>query len=251
MTRDQRVRYEMFVRVRGFGERHAVEFPPSSSGGKAFARLTTVVSDIEGHLMQRDLGRAGAQRVNASARGKLREYMKAMARTARRIDTIEPGRNPFTMPKKDAFSAVIAQAHVFLVEATARQDAFVGLGMRPDFINDFRSVLEEFEGAVTVQRDSLSLRRSSQAGLEAAMDQAFEIVSTLDVIVKNVLPDSPILGGWDVARRLPSRRAAAKRKAAKLARRSRVAQSVAAPVAPASSPASVAKPLRRRRRRRR
>ena len=57
MTRRQRYRYEMFVRVRDFGRASQDLFPASSTGGQAFGRVIAAVAAIEDHLTKRDLAR--------------------------------------------------------------------------------------------------------------------------------------------------------------------------------------------------
>ena len=69
MTRQQRFKHEMFVRVRHFGAGHAGLFPESSRGGRAFARVSSAVAEIDEHMKNHVLGRAGARRVKAATRG--------------------------------------------------------------------------------------------------------------------------------------------------------------------------------------
>ena len=46
MNRNQRFRYEMFVRVRSFGVANRDQFPESSTGGKALALVEAAVAAI-------------------------------------------------------------------------------------------------------------------------------------------------------------------------------------------------------------
>ena len=85
MTRQQRFKYEMFVRVRDFGAAHAALFPESSKGGQAFARVSSAVAEIDEHMKNHVLGRAEARRVKAATRGAVYEYMKTIAMAARRV----------------------------------------------------------------------------------------------------------------------------------------------------------------------
>ena len=50
MKKTQRVRYEMFVRVRDFGIANVERFPQSSAGGLAFARVTAAVVITDGDI---------------------------------------------------------------------------------------------------------------------------------------------------------------------------------------------------------
>ena len=50
MTKSQKARHEMFVRVRDFGAAHTQLFPESSTGGKSFQQVTAAVAAIDAHL---------------------------------------------------------------------------------------------------------------------------------------------------------------------------------------------------------
>ena len=60
MKKQQRFKYEMFVRVRDFGAAHAALFPEATTGGQAFARVLAATAAIEEHLKNPVLGKAEA-----------------------------------------------------------------------------------------------------------------------------------------------------------------------------------------------
>jgi hypothetical protein len=62
MTRQQRFKYEMFVRVRDFGVAHAALFPETSKGGPAFARVWAPAAAVDEHQKDHLLGQAEATR---------------------------------------------------------------------------------------------------------------------------------------------------------------------------------------------
>ena len=62
MTRQQRFKYEMFVRVRDFGAAHAALFPEASKGGQAFARVLAAVAALDEQQKQLGEVRARARR---------------------------------------------------------------------------------------------------------------------------------------------------------------------------------------------
>ena len=53
MTKAERVRYEMFLRVRDFGHAHRDMFPESSTGGRSFATIARAVAEIESHVAKK------------------------------------------------------------------------------------------------------------------------------------------------------------------------------------------------------
>ena len=85
MTRQQRYRYEMFVRVRDFGAAHKELFPESSTGGQWFAEVSGAVAAIDGHLKNRIVAVADSRRVKSTTRAAVLDYMKTIALTARQV----------------------------------------------------------------------------------------------------------------------------------------------------------------------
>jgi len=82
MTKEQRFKFEMFVRVRDFGLVHAALFPEASKGGQAFARVSSAVAEIDEHMKDHVLGRAEARKVKAATRGAVFEFLKTIAKAA-------------------------------------------------------------------------------------------------------------------------------------------------------------------------
>lgn len=203
MTREQRYRYRMFVRVRDFGAANQELFPETSTGGQAFATVAAAIAAVADHMKKRDIARANAQRVQATTRAAVWQRMKVVAHTARRAVTIEGGANPFKMPSRSSTDVVLARARVFIEEAEGWRDAFVALGLRPTFIDDLRALADRLEAAAGVQINSRPLRRQAQAGIETALVEGFEAIRTLDVVVVNALLDDPVrFAGWQGARRI-------------------------------------------------
>jgi hypothetical protein len=203
MTKKQRYRYEMLVRVRDFGVAHAGSFPPGSAGGRAFAEVTTAVATIEDFLTKRDLARVAAGGVKAATRAAVSSYMKDIARTARRITLAEHSANPFRRGGQATTAALLAKARMFIDEARPREATFVELGMSPTFIADFTALVDALASAVTVHNNGRAWRERAQVGIEHALTAGTEAVHNLDVIVINVLRSDPVgLGHWHGARHI-------------------------------------------------
>ena len=92
MTRQQRFKYEMFVRVRDFGVANAALFPEASKGGQAFARVLAAVAALDEQQQAHLLGLAEARRIKAATRDAVLDYMKTIAAAARRFTLHEPGK---------------------------------------------------------------------------------------------------------------------------------------------------------------
>jgi hypothetical protein len=203
MTKGQRRKYEMFVRVRNFGVVNRDVFPETTGGGQTFAQVAEAVATIEEHLTRREQARAEARKVKATTRAAVTRYMKAIAATGRRVAEREPGTHPFRMPARKSAPVILTTARLFMEAAERRTEKFVGLGMAPTFLADFRKLVDELAQAIALQQDSRGSRRRAQAGIERTLALGFAAVRDLDVTVGNALRDDPIrLAQWDGARRI-------------------------------------------------
>ena len=201
MKKTQRVRYEMFGRVRNFGIANREVFPESSAGGQKFGLLAAVVDAIEDHLTRRTQARTEARKVNAATRAAVIRTMKAIASTGRQAVVGETGISPFRMPRSQATATVLAAARYFMAEAERRKDKFVELGMPPAFLTDFAQQVEALEAAIGVQQDSRAARRQASAGIDSSIDRGNALVAQLDVTVTNAIHPDPVrLGAWLGAR---------------------------------------------------
>lgn len=237
MTRQQRFRYEMFVRVRDFGAAHQDLFPESSTAGRTLARVTAAVAAVDEHQKNHVLGTAEARRVKAETRAAVVEYMKTIAHAARRVTRPEPGENPFRLPRRRTLPAEIATARAFIVEAEKRQAPFIALGLPPTFVSDFRALVDELQQAVAVRLNSKTVRRHAQAGIQAALAQGFDAVQDLDVVVAMATRQDPArFAAWQTARHVEGRGSSTPNPTAKPALVPMPSSPPAAEAAPAAPP---------------
>jgi hypothetical protein len=246
VNREQRYKHEMLVRVRDYGAAHAELFPESSAGAEKFARVTAAVAAIEEHLKNRVLGKAGARRVNTTTRAAVFDYMRTLAKAARRITRQRRNETPFLLPRRRTLKVEVATARAFLEEAEQRQAQFVGMGLPATFINDFRSLVNELEQAVDTRLSSKTLRGHARAGIAGALREGLEIVRDLDVVVDVATRQNEVLAAtWRVARRIEgqaSPSASAKSPEADAVVAPPVPAAVDPPAADAASPPAVEVP---------
>lgn len=203
MTKGQRQKYEVLVRVRNFGTANRDVFPESTAGGQTFVEVAGAVAAIEEFLTRRTQARAEARKVKATTRAAVTRYMKAIAATGRRAADSEWGRHAFRMPTRKSAPVVLSTARLFMEQAERRREKFVALGMAPTFLTDFAALVDDLDKAINLQRDSTGARRNAQRGMEAALAGAWTRLRDLDVIVPNTLVNDPArLAQWEGARRL-------------------------------------------------
>ncbi len=183
MTRQQRFKYEMFVRVRDFGAAHAALFPEATKGGQAFARVLAAVAALDEQQKNHVLGQAEARRIKAATRDAVFDYMKTIAAAARRITRPEPAESPFVMPRKRRSGAELATARAFMEAAASRQAEFEEFGLPATFISDFKALVDRLQQAADVRLSSKTVRRKAQAGIATALADGLDAARDLDVIV--------------------------------------------------------------------
>ena len=233
MKKQQRYRYEMFVRVRDFGAANGSLFPESSTGSQSFARVAAAVAEIEGQLSSRVVARAEARKVKASTRATVLQSMRTVAATGRRAARRETVGDVFRLPRRRTDKALVSTARVFIEEARRREAEFVRLGLPPTFFTDFQSVMNDLDQAVNARNNSAHLRRKAQAGIETALTMGLDDIGELDVVVPNVLRDDPVrLAQWRRARHIDGQGSSSPA----TAKPSQATQIAAPPVASAMDP---------------
>ncbi len=127
--------------------------------------------------------------------------MKTIAPAARRVTRLERDVNPFRMPRRRTFKVEITTARSF-IEERERQEKFVGIGLPPTFISDFKALVDELQQAVDLRLNSKTARGRAQAGIAAALAQGFDVIRDLDVVVSVATRQEPVVAAaWRSASR--------------------------------------------------
>lgn len=228
MTRTDRIRYEMLLRVRDFGNTHKELFPEPLSGHQAFATVARVIDEIDAHVTARAIAAGETRKDQAARRQVILARMQSIARTSRRVTQASGALMRLRMPRKQADTALVADARLFLTRAEACHDQFVSLGLPASCLTDLRAALDAFEAAMTDRRLGRAGVASAQAAIEASLTEGSNAARTLDVVVANTVNDDPaLLAAWERDRRLVTGRSK---------------HDAPEPPAPATTPASTATP---------
>lgn len=204
MTKDERLRYEMFQRVRDFGTAHRQHFPDDSMGGKAFRAVEAAIAEIEARATEKVLTAEEGKTSRTAAREALLERLAVIARTARLVSKSAPGADAvFQMPEYRSDVDLLTAARACVREAQAGLDRFVLLGMPKTFVTDLQALVDAFEQAVHGRRVGRAGAAAARAGLKAALVQGLDAVRTLDIVVTNTLgDDAASLAVWKRDRKL-------------------------------------------------
>lgn len=239
MTRQERLQYEMLLRVRDFGTAHRQQFPDETMGGKAFRAVSDALPRIQAHATTKVLTAEEGTKAKAAARETMVAQMMAIARTARLMAKRAPGSDAvFHVPDQGPDTALLTAARAFIREGQKAIDRFVLLGLPKTFVANLQEATDAFEQAVHGRRVGRSGLAAAQAGIKTALAEAMDAVHTLDVVVSNTLENDPVtLAVWKRDRRVNP-----KTKPAPVARSAKRTQTQqpAAPVEPAATQAPTA-----------
>lgn len=203
MTRHERVRYEMLLRIRDFGAAHREQFPESSSGSQAFATVAEAVADVEAHATAKLVKVREGQRDRAARRSIMLSRMRTIARTSRGIRTASGAILTLQMPRRRSDVAVITAARAFLREAEAHHDRLVVLGLPTTCLAELREATEAFAASMAERRAGRSGVAGAQAGITAAIARGTDAAHTLDIVVLNTLGHDPVaFATWQRDRRV-------------------------------------------------
>ena len=197
-------RYEMFVRVREFGAAHAAQFPAHTLGGELFARLNTIVNELDEHASEQVSGISSAQQSTtskASARDELRQDLEAITRTARAMALSSPGlEDKFRAPRKSSDQVFLSVARAFAADVEPLKAEFVRRGMPANFVEDLQTDIGQFEAAIQRQIQNRGAHVAATAAIDENIERGTDTTRELDAIVRNTFAADPAtIAAWSSA----------------------------------------------------
>lgn len=204
MTKKERVRYEALQRAKDFGIKHQERFPEASKAGQMFAKVAQVVAEIDAQILARLQAARDGRKGKAAARARMTEWMRAIARTARDVVRKRPGGNvTFTLPRRTSEVSVVSAARLFLRDATPISDELTALGLPGNWQSEFGGAIDAFEEQIRGRRSGREGVTTARTGIRASLNEGFDALRTLDVVVVNTLKDDEaLLAGWQRSRRV-------------------------------------------------
>lgn len=243
MTKHDTVRYEMLVRVRGFGEAHRDAFPEASVGGQAFAAVSAAVLQLGQHAISKMAAASEGRRTKALKRSALLDRLTTIERTARIVADGKPGfADGFQVPRRKSDQAVLTAGKVFAQNAEPLAREFVAHGLPETFLAELNAQVEQFDQSLRRRDAGRSEQTAAKAGIDLALASGLAAVRKLDIIVTNQFQnDSVTLAVWERDRRLDHWRS---RKSASVTVDDTDTPEIPAPVSPAKpSPESAPAPV--------
>ena len=214
MQKQQRLKYEMLLRVQDFGIAHRELFPETSIGGQAFKELAEATARIDAHVQTRPPANDG-RKEKAVAREAVKAAMRAIVRTAKGIERAPGTINTLVMPKGSSDVAVLAAARRLGHDAEAVKDQLAELGLEPACLSDLAKAVDVFDATIRACRAGRSNVAGSEGGIQGMFRLAFKALRTIDIVVANAVKDDPVLvAAWARDREVVGLRSSKARRAA-------------------------------------
>ncbi len=204
MTRRERIRYEMFQRVRDFGTAHRDVFPNGSAGAQAFAKVAEAVAAFETHLDAKSTTAAQSRQTKTTARNALKARMRGVIRTSRGVARVAAdGRKALRMPVRRSDIALLTAARACVKAAKPIEVDCMHLGLPATFLADLRDAIDDYERVIRDRRTHRDAAAAAQKGITAAIADGFAAIRTLDIVVTNAVEKDPErFAAWRRDRRL-------------------------------------------------
>lgn len=201
MTERERRRFEMLVRVDGFGRAFASLFSPTSRAAQLFALLRTLIEAVHAHTTTQLSGEHTAQQKTSSkqfARALLIEQMKDINRLARAMGLAVPGLDDkFRLPGGDSDQAWLIAGRTFAQDAVAFRTEFLSREMPESFIDDLNAAIADFEQAIDERNLGTGTHVAATVSTGEAIGQGLDIVHELHAIMRIKLRgDRATLAEW-------------------------------------------------------
>jgi hypothetical protein len=193
-------------RVQFFLDQHASLLEGVSSSG-ARASLDQLVDTLRQHAVDqvasRRIGSAETARQRVLRNQLLINHLRAVARVAEAQLRDVPDFAALSMPPYDTPSHdLVAAARAMAAAATPYEDAFVGAGLRPDFLARMMAAADLLEECAGRRGSVAAQGHGATDGMKAELSQARKIVKVLNSFVVPKLQDNQaLLAEWRASRR--------------------------------------------------
>lgn len=188
MTKYQKVRYDMFIRVIEFLQNNIADFP-TGIVAEQLAVLIAVVGRLQTLMGKQAAGLSEARfeyNDKHTAREKLRALLSEIAETARSMVYKYPGIDlKFRMIRNSNEAELLAKARAFLIEATPLLNAFIEFEMDKDFLTELQTLIDEFETSLGEPVAATDSHVEATAEIGAEIRNGMIAVRTITGSVKN------------------------------------------------------------------
>jgi hypothetical protein len=188
MTKKDRVRYDMFIRVIQFIKDNTADFPAGIVAAQLVV-LETVVSTLQTLFGDQAAGMSDARfqfSSKATARENLREMLSDIVETARSMVYQFPGIDlKFRTRSNESDADLLAKARAFLIEATPLKNDFIAYEMDANFLTELQELITDFEEAMSAPGTATDQHVEATADIGAEVRKGMTAVRTIDAPIRN------------------------------------------------------------------
>jgi hypothetical protein len=210
MRDNVRFAIETFLRVQAFGRENWADANPASYVAQKLAVINTMLTGLEGYTGAQATGLGAARQSTlkrVAARRELLQLLKAISRTARMMEEIEPTLfRQFRVPRGEGDQAVLAAAASFATAARPLEAEFVRRGLTDNFIEDLETRAAALREAVGLKIESRRSHVTATANIDTLIERGLKAVRQLDSFMRNTYANDPaMLAAWVSASRVERR----------------------------------------------
>ena len=201
MTKYDRVRYYMFVRVVRFIADNIADFVAGGVVLTQLAVLEAAITAVETLTGEQTGGLSDARfefNGKDTARENLREMLSEISATARSMVYEFAGIDlKFRMPRNRNDAELLAKARAFLADATPLKDDFIRYEMDNKFLTGLQTLITEFENALDTPGSAIDSHVAATAEIGTEVRKGMIAVRTMQGAIVNKYRDNTCkLAAW-------------------------------------------------------
>lgn len=189
MTKNDRVRLDMFIRVAQFINDNISDFPTGSVVAAQLGVLNDCIGTLQTLSGDQSAGMSDARfqhNNKATARENLREMLSDISETARSMVYQFPGIDiKFRMPRGNNDADLLARARAFQTDAAPLAADFAAYELDPNFITELAALIEDFEQSLAAPGAAIDSHVAATADIGEETRKGMVAVRTMEGAVKN------------------------------------------------------------------
>ncbi len=214
MNRRQGRKLISLYAIEVFLDAHRDQLPKTSSTGMR-ERFDRALAELQLHVQTQAAAPLQAEGLtnakDAKREALLRDHMAPIARIARLEAAAYPALAPLKMPRGEpAVQKLLAHAAGMASVAQDYMDVFIAAGMRPTFIDDLNTAIDDILSTLTARGQRRAAHSGATRGLDETLKACFKYRAVLDSFIRTEARDDlPLLANWRSVKRvdrLPARR---------------------------------------------
>jgi hypothetical protein len=235
MQKNQAYVRATLVRAQHFLDDNAAALGPVNNSGARKALDDAIAAFTDRSVAQGEhrIGSTGETSKQRSLSVALRkQYLRPIAKVAAARLSDVPEFSSLRMPKGNIEGQYLVDAAKSMANAaTTYVDTFTAAGLKPDFLDALRAMVQQLETSLGGRTEHGLKRRSSTIALGSEANNGRKALNLLDAAIQQQIPDNAqLLAEWKSAMRIPKKPVNA----------GASQSSIATPVAPAPVPAAPA-----------